>query len=339
MPLSSTMKAMIFTEAKKRLSLKNVPIPKVLPNQVLIKIIACGVCRTDLHIVDGELSHPKLPLIPGHEIIGKIVMTGEEVTSLQKEDIVGVPWLGYTCGTCKYCKRNQENLCENAGFTGYTIDGGYAEYTVAFAKYCFPIPTQYANASGAPLLCAGLIGYRSYSKIPKDAIHIGIYGFGAAASILIQVALYQEKKIYAFTREGDTESQRFALQLGASWAGGSTSISPAPLDAAIIFAPAGSLVPKALQDIDKGGIVICGGIHMSEIPSFTYDILWEERSIQSVANLTRSDGEQFFSLAPIIPVSTQIVPYPLERANDALSDLRNGLFQGAAVLVMNDSAG
>jgi propanol-preferring alcohol dehydrogenase len=337
MQLPDTMKAMVFTAPNKPLNLINMPIPKVLPNQVLIKIIACGVCRTDLHIVDGELTNPKLPLIPGHEIIGKIVITGDEVTSLKKEDTVGVPWLGYTCGTCKYCVRNQENLCENAGFTGYTIDGGYAEYTVAFAKYCFPIPNQYSNPSGASLLCAGLIGYRSYNKIPKDAIHIGIYGFGAAASILIQVALFQGKKIYAFTRDGDTKSQQFALQLGALWAGDSTCKPPEKLDAAIIFAPVGSLVPKALQDIDKGGIVVCGGIHMSEIPSFSYDILWEERSIQSVANLTRSDGEHFFSLAPKIPVSTQIIPYKLARANEALQDLRNGLFQGAAVLVMNDS--
>ena len=332
---SATMDAMVFEELKKPLVLKNIPLPKVLSNQVLIKIIACGVCRTDLHIVDGELAQPKLPLIPGHEIIGKIVDTGVEVTRLKKDDIVGVPWLGYTCGKCKYCIKGQENLCEFAGFTGYTIDGGFAEFTVANEQYCFPIPQMYSNPSGAPLLCAGLIGFRSYNMINNEAVNIGIYGFGAAAHILIQVAIFQGKRIFAFTRDRDIESQQFALQLGAVWAGGSSEKPPGKLDAAIIFAPVGSLVPKALQDLDKGGIVVCGGIHMSDIPSFSYDILWEERSICSVANLTRKDGEEFLTIAPKVPVSTEITTYKLADANKALSDLRNGKIHGAAVLVMD----
>ena len=335
MQLPATMDAMVFEKLKKPLVLKNIPLPKVLSNQVLIKIIACGVCRTDLHIVDGELAQPKLPLIPGHEIIGKIVDTGVEVTRLKKDDIVGVPWLGYTCGKCKYCIKGQENLCEFAGFTGYTIDGGFAEFTVANEQYCFPIPQMYSNPSGAPLLCAGLIGFRSYNMINNEAVNIGIYGFGAAAHILIQVAIFQGKKIFAFTRDRDIESQQFALQLGAVWAGGSSEKPPGKLDAAIIFAPVGSLVPKALQDLDKGGIVVCGGIHMSDIPSFSYDILWEERSICSVANLTRKDGEEFLTIAPKVPVSTEITTYKLADANKALSDLRNGKIHGAAVLVMD----
>ena len=335
MQLPATMDAMVFEELKKPLVLKNIPLPKVLSNQVLIKIIACGVCRTDLHIVDGELAQPKLPLIPGHEIIGKIMDTGVEVTRLKKDDIVGVPWLGYTCGKCKYCIKGQENLCEFAGFTGYTIDGGFAEFTVANEQYCFPIPQMYSNPSGAPLLCAGLIGFRSYNMINKEAVNIGIYGFGAAAHILIQVAIFQGKRIFAFTRDRDIESQQFALQLGAVWAGGSSEKPPGKLDAAIIFAPVGSLVPKALQDLDKGGIVVCGGIHMSDIPSFSYDILWEERSICSVANLTRKDGEEFLTIAPKVPVSTEITTYKLADANKALSDLRNGKIHGAAVLVMD----
>ena len=335
MQLPATMDAMVFEKLKKPLVLKNIPLPKVLSNQVLIKIIACGVCRTDLHIVDGELAQPKLPLIPGHEIIGKIVDTGVEVTRLKKDDIVGVPWLGYTCGKCKYCIKGQENLCEFAGFTGYTIDGGFAEFTVANEQYCFPIPQMYSNPSGAPLLCAGLIGFRSYNMINNEAVNIGIYGFGAAAHILIQVAIFQGKRIFAFTRDRDIESQQFALQLGAVWAGGSSEKPPGKLDAAIIFAPVGSLVPKALQDLDKGGIVVCGGIHMSDIPSFSYDILWEERSICSVANLTRKDGEEFLTIAPKVPVSTEITTYKLADANKALSDLRNGKIHGAAVLVMD----
>ncbi len=302
--------------------------------QVLIKIIACGVCRTDLHIVDQELNAPKLPLILGHEIVGMVVKLGESVSDLKVGDLVGVPWLGYTCGKCKYCLRHQENLCENAKFTGYTLDGGYAEYTVAYARYCFPISAEYANASGAPLLCAGLIGYRSYSMLPSHAEHIGFYGFGAAAHILVQLANYQNKKVYAFTRAGDKAAQSFALQMGAVWAGSSEEQAPVKLDAAILFAAVGSLVPKALRDVDKGGTVICGGIHMSDIPSFPYSILWEERSIQSVANLTREDGQHFLALAAEAHIHTHTIPYNLEEANEALGALRKGKFEGAAVLVM-----
>jgi propanol-preferring alcohol dehydrogenase len=280
------------------------------------------------------LNKPKLPLIPGHEIVGTVIKTGAKITSLHEGYIVGVPWLGYTCGKCKYCLKEQENLCENAGFTGYTIDGGYAEYTVANGRYCFPIAEMYANAAGAPLLCAGLIGYRSYSMIDPAAKNIGIYGFGAAAHILIQVALYQHKNIYAFTRDGDVVSREFALRLGAAWAGDSSQPSPIKLDAAIIFAPVGNLIPKALQDVDKGGAVICGGIHMSDIPSFPYDILWEERVLRSVANLTRKDGDEFLPLAPLVPIKTAIQTFPLRQANEALNNLRSGKITGAAVLVM-----
>lgn len=335
MQLPVTMNAMIFEEPKKSLVLHTIPLPIPLSHQILIKVIACGVCRTDLHIIDGELTKPKLPLIPGHEIVGVVALTGNNVTSLKEGDLVGVPWLGYTCGTCKYCLNDRENLCDNAGFTGYTIDGGYAEYTVANEKYCFLLSSIYGNASGAPLLCAGLIGYRSYSMINRNAVNVGIYGFGAAAHILTQVAIFQKKKIFAFTREGDVDAQKFALKLGAVWAGNSSEPPPEKLDAAIIFAPVGSLVPTALQSVDKGGIVICGGIHMSNIPSFPYAILWEERAIRSVANLTRKDGEIFLKLAPLVPVSTEITAYHLGNANEALNDLRNGNLHGAAVLVMD----
>lgn len=325
---------MIFTSVGQPLVNKIVPVPAPGEEQVLIKIIACGVCRTDLHIVDGELNKPKLPLIPGHEIVGTVIKTGAKITSLHEGDVVGVPWLGYTCGKCKYCLKGQENLCENAGFTGYTIDGGYAEYTVANGRYCFPMAEMYANAAGAPLLCAGLIGYRSYSMIDPAAKNIGIYGFGAAAHILIQVALYQHKNIYAFTRDGDIASQEFASRLGAAWAGDSSQPSPVKLDAAIIFAPVGSLIPKALQDVDKGGVVVSGGIHMSDIPSFPYSILWEERIVRSVANLTRKDGDEFLPLAPLVPIKTEVQTFPLHQANEALNNLRSGKITGAAVLVM-----
>ena len=335
MQLPATMNAMVLEEPRKPLVLKKIPLPPVSAGEVLIKLTACGVCRTDLHIIDGELAQPKLPLIPGHEIIGTVVKKGSSVIHLKEGDIVGVPWLGYTCGKCKYCVRGQENLCEFAGFTGYTIDGGYAEYTVASEQYCFPIPPMYNNPSGAPLLCAGLISYRSYSMINKDAINIGIYGFGAAAHILIQVALSQGKRIFAFTRDSDIGARQFALKLGAAWAGGSSEMPPEKLDAAIIFAPAGSLVPKALQDVDKGGIVVCGGIHMSDIPSFPYNILWEERSIHSVANLTRKDGNEFLAIAQGVPVKTEVTTYKLTDANKALSDLRNGNIHGAVVLVID----
>lgn len=334
MTIPDTMQAMVFEGTGKPLMLKTMPVPVPSAEQVLIKIIACGVCRTDLHIIDGELTAPKLPLIPGHEIVGMVVRTGSKVNLLKEGELIGVPWLGYTCGECKYCKKGQENLCENALFTGYTMDGGYAEYTVAYGQYCFPLPSIYGNAMGAPLLCAGMIGYRSYSMIDKSAEKIGIYGFGAAAHILIQVAIYQGKKIYAFTRKGDKAAQQFALKLGAVWAGDSSQSPPELLDAAIIFAPAGELVPKALMDVDKGGPVICGGIHMSDIPSFPYDILWGERMVRSVANLTRKDGKEFLQLAPQIPVKTEIQIFRLNQANEALDSLRKGTIHGAAVLVM-----
>lgn len=336
MTIPAEMHAMVLEQPKKALVYSTIPVPEPTAQQVLVKVIACGVCRTDLHILDGELDKPKLPLVPGHEIVGIVVKTGEEVTKLHEGEFVGIPWLGYTCGRCKYCLRGQENLCENAGFTGYTINGGYAEYTVANEQYCFPLSPAYANAHGAPLLCAGLIGYRSYGMAGAAAENIGIYGFGAAAHILIQVAIYQHKNIYAFTRDGDTIAQQFALSLGAVWAGGSSETPPVRLDAAIIFAPVGSLVPKALRDLDKGGIVVCGGIHMSDIPSFPYDILWEERVLRSVANLTRKDGDEILSLAPLVPVKTDIQTFPLRQANEALESLRNGQIQGAAVLIMEE---
>ncbi|WP_343674200.1 zinc-dependent alcohol dehydrogenase family protein [Chitinophaga sp.] len=310
----------------------DIPIPDA--DQLLLKVIACGICRTDLHIVDGELPHPKLPLVPGHEIVGTVVQVGQNVKAFKAGDIVGVPWLGYTCNQCRYCKRHQENLCERALFTGYTMNGGYAEYTVAYAQYCFPMPAMYANAAGAPLLCAGFIGYRSWNKIRDDAENIGIYGFGAAAHILTQIAAFKKKNIYAFTRRGDSLSQMFALDNGAKWAGDSNTHAPVKLDAAIIFATDGNLVPIALRNLEKGGQVICGGIHMSDITPFPYSYLWEERSIQSVANLTREDGELLLQVAPQVPVRTTVRLYSLEEANDALNDLRAGKLKGAAVLVL-----
>jgi propanol-preferring alcohol dehydrogenase len=332
--IPQSMQAMVFEGPGKPLTVKTVKVPSPSDRQVLIKIIACGVCRTDIHIIDGELDHPKIPLIPGHEIIGRVVKAGKEVTLLKEGEIVGVPWLGYTCGTCKYCLKNQENLCENALFTGYTTDGGFAEYTVANEQFCFPVAAMYANPSGAPLLCAGLIGFRSYKMTGEESEHIGIYGFGAAAQILVQVAVHQGKRIYAFTREGDSKAQTFARSLGAVWAGDSSMVPPVKLDAAILFAPVGSLVPKALRDLDKGGTVVCGGIHMSDIPSFPYDILWGERAIRSVANLTRSDRKEFLQIAPGIPVKTEIHTYRLSHANEAVDDLKKGKISGAAVLVM-----
>jgi propanol-preferring alcohol dehydrogenase len=335
MQLPHTMQAMVLEGTEKELVLKTVPLPLPSSQQVLIKVIACGVCRTDLHIIDGELPHPKLPLIPGHEIVGTVVLKGTGVKNLQLGDLVGVPWLGYTCGTCKYCLKGQENLCNNAGFTGYTIDGGYATYTIANEQYCFLLSSMYGNASGAPLLCAGLIGYRAYCMIPGSAANIGIYGFGAAAHILIQIAIFQGKKIFAFTKDADKDAQQFARKMGAVWTGNSSQPPPEKLDAAIIFASVGSLIPKALQNVDKGGIVICGGIHMSDIPSFPYQILWEERIIRSVANLTRKDGEAFLKIAPKVPVSTEVKTYNFTQANEAISDVRNGKIHGAAVLVMS----
>jgi len=326
------MNAMVLEAPHKPLVYKQVPVPKPATGQLLVKIIACGICRTDLHIMDDELEHPKLPLIPGHEIIGVVVENDGNSKKFLLGDVVGIPWLGYTCGKCKYCIKGQENLCENALFTGYTIDGGYAEYTVADERYCFPVSDLYANPGGAPLLCAGLIGFRSYRMAGENIKKLGIYGFGAAAHILIQLAKFQGKSVYAFTRDGDIVTQDFARKLGAVWAGGSSDSPPEILDAAIIFAPAGELVPKALTDIDKGGIVVCGGIHMSDIPSFPYNILWEERKLVSVANLTKKDAEDFLKIAPEVPVKTEITVFSLSQANEALEALRNGKIHGAAVL-------
>ena len=333
--LPAMMQAMILERPATPLVLKTVPVPVPSTGQVQIKVIACGICRTDLHILDGELKHPKLPLIPGHEIVGEVVAVSSDVHFLKQGDIVGVPWLGYTCGTCKYCSRGQENLCEHALFTGYTVDGGYAEYAVAWEKYCFVLPAVYANAHGAPLLCAGLIGYRSWQMIDKKAQHIGIYGFGAAAHILTQIARFQQKSIYAFTRPGDMAAQQFAISEGAIWAGDSTEKPPVMLDAAIIFAPDGTLIPIALFHLDKGGTVVCGGIHMSNIPCFSYDLLWEERSVRSVANLTRADGDALLSISPQVPVKTNIEVFDLYEANEALEKLRKGEIRGAAVLVID----
>jgi alcohol dehydrogenase, propanol-preferring len=311
----------------------DVPNPRPAGDQVLIHIRACGVCRTDLHVVDGELQNPKLPLIIGHEIVGEVAGKGERVDRFAVGDRVGVPWLGFTCGTCQYCLAQRENLCDRARFTGYQIDGGYAEYTVADQRYCFAIPSGYSDAEAAPLLCAGLIGYRSL-VLAGDAGRLGIYGFGAAAHIIAQVARYQGRQVFAFTRKDDLEGQQFARSLGAVWAGSSDTIPPEELDAAIIFAPVGALVPAALRAVAKGGTVVCAGIHMSPIPSFSYDLLWGERVVRSVANLTRRDGEEFLALAPKVPVRTQVQTFKLQEANEALTRLREGRIHGAAVLVM-----
>ena len=329
---------MIFEKAGQALREAELPMPKPGPGQVLIRIGACAVCRTDLHVVDGELTQPKLPLVPGHEIVGTVEAKGEAAERFEIGDRVGIPWLGWTCGECSYCLWGRENLCDKARFTGYTIDGGYAEFTVADQRFCFPIPDFYGDAEAAPLLCAGLIGYRSLVKAGNGK-RLGIYGFGAAAHIVAQVAKYQNREIYAFTRPGDKNAEKFAIDLGAVWAGGSNELPPVKLDAAIIFAPVGDLVPQALRAVGKGGKVVCGGIHMSEIPSFPYEILWEERSICSVANLTRRDGDEFLALAPKVPVRTEVRTFPLEEANEALARLRSGRIQGAAVLVLKRNLG
>lgn len=307
------------------------PIPIPNPHQILLRIHVCGVCRTDLHIVDGELPDPRLPLILGHQIVGTVIKVGEQVTGFKQGDRVGVPWLGRTCNCCRYCLSGRENLCDQARFMGYNLDGGYAEYVVADAQFCFTLPADYPDLQAAPLLCAGLIGYRSYRMV-GEAERIGFYGFGAAAHILIQVANYQGRQVYAFTRPGDMQAQQFARELGAVWSGGSDESPPQSLDAAIIFAPVGSLVPAALTAVAKGGVVVCAGIHMSNIPSFPYKSLWEERSIRSVANLTRQDGEEFLTLAPQVPIQTQVKAFPLSAANEALSALRSGNVTGAVVL-------
>ncbi|USQ12842.1 zinc-dependent alcohol dehydrogenase family protein [Legionella lytica] len=327
------MYAMILEGASQKLVYKEVPKPSPAPNQVLIKVSACGICRTDLHVVDGELTNPKLPLIPGHQIVGTIEQLGSEVTEFQVGQRIGVPWLGGSCETCQFCLTGRENLCNRARFTGYQIDGGFAEYCVANHNFCFPIPEGYSDHQAAPLFCAGLIGYRALLKTAQ-AEHLGLYGFGAAAHILIQVARKQGRTIYAFTSEGDYAAQEFAYQLGANWAGDSNQAPPHLLDAAIIFAPVGALVPIALSHTIKGGIVVCAGIHMSDIPSFPYDILWGERTLCSIANLTRTDGKEFLSLAPTIPIVTEVHTYPLIKTNQALDDLRHGRFTGAAVITI-----
>jgi propanol-preferring alcohol dehydrogenase len=325
------MRAMILDAPGKPLRLAEVPVPEPDRNQVLIRVRACGICRTDLHILDGELKEPKLPLIMGHQIVGTVVSTGDQASQFSPGQRVGVAWLGASCGQCRYCLTGRENLCDQARFTGYQIDGGFAEYTVADCRFCFPIPDEYPDLQAAPLLCAGLIGYRSL-VMAGDAEYLGIYGFGAAAHIVAQVARYQGRKIYAFTRPGDAEAQRFAREMGADWVGDSLAAPPVELDAAIIFAPVGELVPAALKAVAKGGTVVCGGIHMSDIPSFPYEILWGERVVRSVANLTRKDGDEFLALAPKVPVRTEVQPFPPEQANAALEALRRGEIHGAGVL-------
>jgi propanol-preferring alcohol dehydrogenase len=326
------MRAMILEAPRTPLREVERPVPAPGPDQVLIRVRACGVCRTDLHITDGELPDPKLPLVPGHEIVGTVAQRGERVERFAVGERVGVPWLGLTCGACPFCRAGRENLCDNARFTGYTLDGGYADYTLADQHYCFALPAPYGDAEAAPLLCAGLIGYRSL-VLAGDARRLGIYGFGAAAHIIAQVARHQGRTLYAFTRPGDQESQQFARELGAAWVGDSDRPPPEELDAAILYAPVGSLVPAALRAVAKGGTVVCAGIHMSDIPAFPYRLLWGERTLRSVANLTRRDGEEFLALAPGVPVRTAVQTFPLGQADEALARLRGGQVRGAAVLV------
>jgi alcohol dehydrogenase, propanol-preferring len=326
------MFALVLDQPGRPLRPAQLPDPVPGPGQVLVRVKACAVCRTDLHVVDGELLHPKLPLIPGHEIVGEVIACGPGPAPFAPGQRIGIPWLGHTCGSCPYCRGDRENLCDAPGFTGYTLDGGYAELTVAVATYCFPLPDRYGDAEAAPLLCAGLIGYRTL-RLAGDARRMGVYGFGAAAHIVAQVARHEGRELYAFTRPGDTAAQVFARVMGAVWAGDANVAPPAELDAALIFAPVGSLVPAALSAVRKGGVVVCGGIHMSDIPTFPYRLLWEERSIRSVANLTRRDAIEFLALAAEVPIRTEVAPYPLAQANRALADLRHGRVQGAAVLV------
>jgi alcohol dehydrogenase, propanol-preferring len=329
------MRAMVLDKPRQPLQLRNVEKPRPAKGQVLVRIATCAVCRTDLHVVDGELPNPKLPLIPGHQIVGHIEEIGEEVNSKFKVgDRVGIPWLGWTDGECVYCRSNRENLCDRARFTGYTIDGGYAEFAVADARFCFHLPDRYDDVEVAPLLCAGLIGYRSYRRT-GDARRLGMYGFGNAGHLIAQIALYEGRDLFVFTRPGDHATQQAATKLGAVWAGGSDEMPPEKLDAAIIFASVGPLVPAALRALAKGGVVVCGGIHMSDIPSFPYADLWEERVITSVANLTRLDGEEFFEIAPRVPVITKTEMFPLEQANIALDRFRAGKLKGTAVLEMD----
>jgi propanol-preferring alcohol dehydrogenase len=315
------------------LRLEELPVPTPAERQVLIRVSVCAVCRTDLHIVSGELSEPKLPLVIGHMIVGHVQATGDGAYRFGPGERIGVPWLGYVDGTCRFCRRGLENLCVNARFTGYHVDGGYAEFCVADERFCFPLPESYDDLHAAPLLCAGLIGYRAL-RLAGDAQRVGLYGFGDSAHIIAQVARYQGRRVFAFTSPGDRKKQEFARSLGAEWAGDSLTPPPEPLDAALIFAPVGALVPAALKALDPGGVVVCAGIHMSDIPSFSYDLLWMERQIRSVANLTRRDGEEFLQIAPKVPVRTDVHPYPLADANRALDDLAHGRFEGAAVLTV-----
>ena len=329
MDVPNRMRAMLLTGQRQPLKLAEVPVPIAEAGQVLIKVHTCGVCRTDLHVLDGDLTEPKLPLILGHQIVGTVVGLGAGVDRFALGQRIGVPWLGYTDGTCRYCLRGQENLCDHPEFTGYTLDGGYAEYAVADQRYCFSLPESSSDIAAAPLLCAGLIGYRTYRLAGEHVERLGIYGFGAAGHIIAQVAAYEGKKVFAFTRPGDTVTQEFARQLGVYWAGGSDEMPPEELDAALVLAPVGALMVTALKAVAKGGVVVSGGIHMTDIPSFPYHLLWEERTIRSVANLTRQDGEEFLTLAPQVPVRTEVTPYPLEDANRALDDLRSGKLDGA----------
>jgi alcohol dehydrogenase, propanol-preferring len=326
------MRAMVLRAARVPLELRDLARPEPVERQVLLQVRACGVCRTDLHIVDGELDRPKLPLVLGHEVVATVMECGPDAHDLRRGERVGVPWLGWTDQTCRFCTRGQENLCDSARFTGYTLDGGYAEYLVADERYCFRLPDRYPDAQAAPLLCAGLIGYRTYRLAGETAEHVGIYGFGAAAHIIAQIAVIQGRQVYAFTRPGDIAGQAFARELGAVWAGGSDELPPHPLDAALIFAPVGELVVAALRATAKGGVVVSGGIYMSDIPSFAYRLLWEERVVRSVANLTRRDGQDFMTLAERTPIETSVETFPLEAANTALDQVRHGRIRGAAVL-------
>lgn len=327
------MRAMVFDRSGEPLHLREVAVPQPRVGELRLRVRACGICRTDLHVIDGELTGPKLPLILGHQVVGVVDAAGPGVEGPAVGDRVGVPWLGSTCGECSYCGSGQENLCDRARFTGYQIDGGYAECMVADARFCFPIPEGYPDLQAAPLLCAGLIGYRAF-RMAGGARRLGLYGFGSAAHILTQVARWQGREVFAFTRPGDDASQQFARELGAAWAGSTQDEAPARLDAAILFAPAGELVPLALRAVRKGGVVVCAGIHMSDIPSFPYRILWEERVLRSVANLTRDDGQEFLSVAPRVPVRTEVEAFPLEAANEALAALRSGRIRGSVVLTI-----
>jgi len=327
------MRAMLLRAQREPMAMADLPVPAPGPDEVLVRVHACGVCRTDLHIVDGELTEPKLPLVLGHMIVGTVEQAGERVDGVVAGQRVGVPWLGWTDGVCRYCRSDRENLCDRAEFTGYDRDGGYAEYAVADGRFCLPLPEDYDDLQAAPLLCAGLIGFRAL-RMTGDAERLGLYGFGSSAHIITQVARFQGRRVFAFTRPGDAETQAFARELGAEWAGGSSDLPPEPMDAAIIFAPAGELVPVALRGLAKGGTVVCAGIHMSDIPAFPYDILWGERSVRSVANLTRQDGMDFLEIAPKVPVRTHVEAFSLDQGNEALDSVRKGSIKGSAVVVI-----